>query len=274
MKIKGWKYYNFAAIPTTPPHEKVNLEPLKDKSIWKLDGKPLFVRYTENFDQYNKSNWWYCIKDEPFNMEQINAKRRNLIRKGISLNRIEIVKSADYISDIYSILENSYKDYPIMYKPELIYDKVVENCKKWDDSHVVFMAFSKESEKVVGFAVVKPVNDYVDFQILKVPNENKKDQVSTALIYKILMLMLNEKKYKYVSDGERNLVHQTNFMDYLVKQFAFRYAYCDLKIVYKFRIKVIVRTLFPLRKIIYKLKRIPIFYKISAVLKMEEISQT
>jgi len=50
MKINGWKYYNHAAIPTTAPHEKVNTQPIKDKTIWKMDGKPLFARWTENFD--------------------------------------------------------------------------------------------------------------------------------------------------------------------------------------------------------------------------------
>ena len=39
MKIDGWKYYNHAAIPTTAPHTKVNLEPIENNTIWKkLDG--------------------------------------------------------------------------------------------------------------------------------------------------------------------------------------------------------------------------------------------
>lgn len=33
-----WRYYNHAAVPTTAPHEKVDLEPLIDGSVWKLRG--------------------------------------------------------------------------------------------------------------------------------------------------------------------------------------------------------------------------------------------
>lgn len=33
-----WKYYNHAAVPTTAPHEEVDLASLKDGSVWKLRG--------------------------------------------------------------------------------------------------------------------------------------------------------------------------------------------------------------------------------------------
>ena len=38
MNIEGWRYYNHAAIPTTEPHERVNLRPINDMSIWKIGG--------------------------------------------------------------------------------------------------------------------------------------------------------------------------------------------------------------------------------------------
>lgn len=38
MQIKDWKYYNHAAIPTTAPHEPVDIESVKNGSIWKIGG--------------------------------------------------------------------------------------------------------------------------------------------------------------------------------------------------------------------------------------------
>jgi hypothetical protein len=38
MDIKGWKYYNHAAIPTCAPHEIVDIGPIKDNTIWKMGG--------------------------------------------------------------------------------------------------------------------------------------------------------------------------------------------------------------------------------------------
>ena len=53
MKIEGWKYYVRAAIPSTPPHIEVDVEPLNDGRIWNLDGKPLLARWDSD---------WDCIK--------------------------------------------------------------------------------------------------------------------------------------------------------------------------------------------------------------------
>lgn len=38
MKIDGWRYYNHAAMSDVAPHEKVNMFPLQDGSIWKVEG--------------------------------------------------------------------------------------------------------------------------------------------------------------------------------------------------------------------------------------------
>ena len=45
-----WKYYNHLVLPTTAPHEEVNLTPIYDRLIWKMNGKPLLARSISNFD--------------------------------------------------------------------------------------------------------------------------------------------------------------------------------------------------------------------------------
>ncbi len=274
MKVNGWKYYNRAAIPTTAPHEKVNYLPIDDGSIWALDGRPYLARWTDNFDCKVKTEWWYCIKDEPFEFDQVKSTRRTEIRKGLKMNRVEVIKACDYIQEIYNIQSKCYDEYPIQYRPKHNYEIVKNACKKWDENHIVFMAFSTETGIPTGFTCVEPLSDYVNFEIIKVPNEYKNSQVVAALTYVMLKRMLKEDSYKYVCDGARNLVHQTNFMEYLVKQFAFRYAYCELKMEYCKILKPVIYILFPFRNVLGKLKRIKLFYNISAVLKMEEISRT
>lgn len=34
MSINGWRYYNHAAIPTTPPHIEPDLNPIDSGIIW------------------------------------------------------------------------------------------------------------------------------------------------------------------------------------------------------------------------------------------------
>lgn len=47
-----------------------------------MDGNPYFARWTDNFDCGYETEWWYCIKDEPFDISKINSKKRYEINKG------------------------------------------------------------------------------------------------------------------------------------------------------------------------------------------------
>ena len=59
--MKEWKYYNHAMIPTTAPHEEVNVEALKNKQFWKENKNALLVRWTTEWDCGYETNWWYVI---------------------------------------------------------------------------------------------------------------------------------------------------------------------------------------------------------------------
>ena len=83
MNIKGWKYYNHAGIPSTPPHVPINLEPIEDGTFWKMRGGTIqLVRWHSDWDCGYKTNWWYCIKDTPFDISALKSKRRYEINKG------------------------------------------------------------------------------------------------------------------------------------------------------------------------------------------------
>ena len=59
MDIKGWQYYNHAAIPNSAPNEDPDITPINDNTIWQMDGgKPLLARWTTDFDCKEKTNWW------------------------------------------------------------------------------------------------------------------------------------------------------------------------------------------------------------------------
>lgn len=38
MEVKGWKYYNHAAIPTTEPQEEVDMDAIENGHVWKIGG--------------------------------------------------------------------------------------------------------------------------------------------------------------------------------------------------------------------------------------------
>ena len=83
--IEGWQMYNHALIPTTLPHEEayVTQELEKELNKSKIRGYPILARWTSDFDCNEKTNWWYVIKDTPFDISKIKAKRRYEINKGM-----------------------------------------------------------------------------------------------------------------------------------------------------------------------------------------------
>ena len=80
--IEGWRYYNHAVVPTCAPHENANLSPIIDGSIWSIKGA-LLARWTSEFDCEQETNFWYIIKDCPFDISSLKAKRRYEINKGL-----------------------------------------------------------------------------------------------------------------------------------------------------------------------------------------------
>lgn len=117
-----------------------------------------------------------------------------------------------------------------------------------------------------------PYEDYIDFNILRVRPAYEKYAINAAIIYQIV-IDNNEfmEKGGYICDGSRSIRHETAFQNYLEKYFGFRKAYCRLNIKYKPIIGVIIKVIYPVRKVLDKLDNIGIVHSINALLKMEEV---
>ena len=111
-KINGWQYYNGAAIPTTAPHEEVDLEPIKNGNIWRLKGRPLLARWTSEWDNSEKTEWWYVIKDTPFDISTLKSKRRYEIKKGLANFTICEINPEEYMEELFYVSMEAYKKYP------------------------------------------------------------------------------------------------------------------------------------------------------------------
>ncbi|MFA5383179.1 MAG: hypothetical protein WC364_00660 [Eubacteriales bacterium] len=78
----GWRIYNRALLPSTPPHEEPNIAALYNSNKWYNMGVVL-ARYTTDFDCGYETEWWWLIKDNPVDISALNANRRYKIKKGL-----------------------------------------------------------------------------------------------------------------------------------------------------------------------------------------------
>mgnify|MGYP003293184542 CR=1 FL=1 len=270
MSIEGWKYYNHAAIPTTAPHEEVNLNPINNKSIWNMKGV-LLARWTSDFDCKEETNWWYVIKDTPFDISKLKAKRRYEINKGNKNFEVCKINPLEHKEELYKVTVEAYKSWPERYRPNVQYEAFVKSIKNWVGG-VVYGAYHREESKLCGYAILTSHKDYIDFNVLRVIPEYEKYAINAAVICHILSDNTDFLTTGgYICDGSRSIRHETAFQDYLEKYFGFRKAYCHLHITYKPFVSLTIKILYPFRKLLGKFDTIGIVHSVIALLKMEEV---
>jgi hypothetical protein len=275
MKIDGWKYYNHAAIPTTAPHEKSNMAPINDGSIWKIEGAtPLLARWTTDFDCGYETNWWYVIKDTPFDVNALKAKRRYEINKGIKNFDVKKIEPTNYAVELYNIQIAAYTAYPEKYRPSVDREEFLSSVQKWD-CFICIGAFDRESGKLCGYALLSKESEiYVDFKVMRTNPKCEKNGVNAALVEGILKYLNSFlTQGGYICDGARSINHETAFQDYLEKYFGFRKVYCKLHIEYNPKLKWAVRLIYPMRRILLKMDGIGKIHQLNAVLRMEEMAR-
>lgn len=271
--VKGWKYYNHAAIPTCAPHETPDLTPIKDGTIWnKLGGgTPFLVRWTTEWDCSYETNWWYTIKDTPFDISAIKSKRRYEINKGNKHFQVKEINPSQYVEQLYVIAKKAYETYPASYRPNITLESYIKEVESWN-FYKTYGAFEIEDKELCGFACLLKDSDYIDFVLLKVIPEKEKFGINASMVYKIVKD--HDEFLKdggYICDGARSIQHETAFQNYLEKYFGFRKAFCKLHIVYKKPFDVLIKIIYPFRIYLRKFDRISKIHQLILLLRMEEI---
>lgn len=270
-----WTYYNHAAIPTTAPNEIPDLEPINNGDVWKMSGTPLLVRWITDWDFGYETNWWYVIKDEPFDIKALKSKRRYEVNKGNKNFEVKIINPDEYREELYRVQVAAFSAYPKKYRPSVDKEGFINGIETWKE-YDVFGAFFKETNEFAGYALLKRYTDYfLDFAVLKTMPSMERYAINAALVHGVV------NHYEeflrdggIICDGSRSVNHETHFQDYLEKYFGFRKAYCHLHIQYNPKIKWLIRLLFPLRNVLTIFDGIGTFHSINSVLKMEEICRS
>lgn len=240
----------------------------------KFRGAPLLARWTTDFDCGYETNWWYVIKDTPFDISELKAKRRYEINKGIKNFDVKEIEPDLYADELYNVQLAAYSAYPKKYRPSVNREEFisfVHHC----DSFVCIGAFDRESGMLCGYSLLsKECETYVDFKVMRTNPKCEKNGVNAALVEGILRYFNSFLiRGGYICDGARSINHETAFQDYLEKYFGFRKAYCNLHMTYNPRLKWVFRLIYPIRKVLVKMDGIGVLHSINAVLWMEELQR-
>ncbi len=274
-----WEYYNHALVPTLPPHIDPDTSWMKDSDRWKeyAGGKmPLFARWVSDFDSSEETEWWCIIKDTPFDIMSLKSNRRSLITRGLKRVDVKVIIPADYAEQMSNILIKEWKYYDDSYEEGNDRQKLTDDFKKLTMKNLgnaeYLGAFLKDTDTMIGYAIYNLFDDWIEYSVVKTDPEYLNTQVNAALAY------FGVERYmrpgiKYIHGGWRTMIHESNYQEYLMKNFGFRKAYCKLHIQYRPLMQIAVNVLYPLRGIIKKVKNKWI-YTVWCALQQEEIRRT
>lgn len=270
MTIGDWTYYNHGWLPTCAPHQMPDTTPLTNGELFKNGG--VLARYTTEYDCGYETEWWYVILDKPFNISELTSNWRYKIRKGEKNFYVKRIDPRQYKEQLFYVAKEAFASYPIKYRPILDKEKFCKEIDDWDG--IIYAAFENRGGEIVGYSIIQEdeTAKYAGLTVQKTVPSYEKLQVNAALVYKILQDYHDKLSNGwYICDGARNILHETNFQEYLQKYFLFRKAYCKLHVEYAPKYKFLVKALYPFRRMAKKFDFIGKVHQLNGVLAMEEI---
>lgn len=275
---KEWEYYNHALVPTTAPHVEPDTSWIKDRRKWKklAEGHyPLFARWTTDFDCEEDTGWWYCIKDDSFDLSALKYKRRRVINQGLQWVEVKWIIPCEYaesMADINLAARLGYGESLNVEREKRTLIKEFMSITSLESDREYMGAFLKETGKMIGYGIYEIYDEWIDQSVIKTHPDYLKYNVNAAMVYYAIERYMGKKfSIKYISNGAKNIFHKTNYHEYLIKYFGFRKAYCKLHIQYCIWVYMIVMIFYPFRNILKKFSGNTLIYQLLGVLKMEEI---
>ena len=263
--MNGFYLYRNAWRYDGAPHNEPKLERQEAKALLKQGG--LLVRNTYHFDQNKESHFWYIIKDTFGGLEEFSSNERNKIRRSLKDLSFEKVGIDLLKAKGWNILKATYEDYAVSDRnmDESVFLDYLAACEKQPfDYWGIF-----DQGNLIGFCTVWLwLPDSCEYGLIGILPEYKHN--NTYPYYGLFHTMnehyLGERGFRYVADGARSITEHSHIQDFLIQNFNFRKAYCQLSIHYCWWMKIAVNLLYPFRKII----TLP---RIKAILNMEAMQR-
>ena len=253
---KAWRF-------SGAPHEEAQLKTAEWKDLLKKGG--LLVRNTYDFDCQEETRFWYIVKDHFGDMEALSSRVRNKIRHAQKSFDYRLIDRTLLKEKGYPIIAETYADYAVK-------DRTIDESdfKSYLDQYDFdyWGVFDREQSELVGFSLVRCWDDSCEYDLSGMMPRYKHDGSYPyyGLFHAMNQYYLQERHFKYVSDGTRSITEHSHIHEFLIQNFNFRKAYCHLKVYYCWWMKIAVKVLYPFRKLVPA-------SRVKAILNMESMAK-
>ena len=247
-------------------HEEQQLQKEEWKALLKRGG--LLVRNTYNFDCPEETCFWYLIKDHFNGFDELTSRVRNKIRHAFSHFEYKPISLETMWEKAYPIVAETFADYPVHDRTmnREVFEQYLRHCKERTFDY--WGIFEKTNGQMVGFCTVNIWGNCCEYGVSGILSKYKRNGYYPyyGLYHHLNQYYLEQQHFKYVSDSARSITQHSQIHDFLIQNFNFRKAYCQLAVHYCWWMNIAVKMLFPFRKIIT-------LQRIKAILNMEAMQR-
>ena len=263
-----WKYYVYRGAWrfSGPPHEEQKLDKESCSNLLSMGG--LLVRNTYDFDCQKETCFWYVIKDTFNGLEELPSRVRNKVKHALNYFDYQCISYDMMCEKAFPIVEETFSDYAVHERKmdQDVFEQYLNQCKERNFDY--WGIFEKTSQQLVGFCTVELWDNCCEYGMTGILTKYKRSGYYPyyGLYQHLNQYYLEKSRYNYVSDSARTITDHSQIQDFLIQNFKFRKAYCQLAVHYKWWMKIAVNMLYPFRKII----TLP---RIKAILNMEAMQR-
>ena len=229
------------------------------------------MRNIYNFDCGYETSFWYVIKDSFGGMDELSSKMRNQVKKCFKTMRVEKISAERLKENGYDVFVEACKSYQVKAAPptkeefEERINHAMEN-EYWGVTDIA-------NHRLVAFCMNAVTDVCCEYRTMKAIPKYQKLYAYYGLIYEMNRYYLEERKLRYVNDGARSITEHSNIQPFLIEKFRFRKAYCYIHLSYNRWLNVIVKCVYPLRRLLGCFECGTYIRQVNSLLKLEEIAR-
>ena len=257
----SWRLVQKGLVPLSPPQKIVN-EP---QSLVKLmkDHSALYIRWESEFDTENPTPWWHVICDRRLELSDLSKNTRYQVRRGLKTFSSEVLSRKDVISEGFDVYCSSFLRYDT-HEEQYCEERFLAAVLEMPENTEFWGVRDKDSGVLVAFGENYVEDDVCFCNTVWFDPTALREKSSYVFFFDLIQYYIEERGFRYISDGARSISHGTKIHEFLQSKFGFRKSYALLNVRYRPLIGMCVGFLYYFRKLIAlvpfkKFKMITIF---------------
>lgn len=276
ITVEGVDWYDYGGfmIPAYLLHCCPEITREMALEVLRESGRP-FVRWDSQFGKVESSEWWCVVKRRPWKIDEIKDRsKRYKIRKGKKSFSVRPLTVKEILNDcprVTKLAASRYKTKTQLETPET-FKLAVEASQKVPGVIEYIGCFYNDI--LASFSENYIQDSGVFCNIIRHDPAFLKKNSSYALIDGMLNYYLNERKCEYLSNGWRNIYHETEFHEHIISVFGYTKEYLILNVEYSKRFDMVVKSAYAFKNIVWALSNRwtnQMLDKVGAILRQEYI---